>query len=327
MAYFGRRRGWLLVTQIALAAAVALLSFCNPAQAVWPVAAMAVAVAFLSATQDISIDAWRIEAFPPALQGAALAVYVWAYRAALFVAGAMALRFVGSLGWHGVILALAGLLALAPVATLLAARPPGERALTGPWSLRLTIWEPLREFLGRPGAGLVLAFIMLFKLGEVLAGRMATPFYNSLGYDRVQISNAIGLPGIAASLLGFAFGGWLVATGFVQMASMGLYFALAYSGGDPAILIMKVVLENFAETMADAAFLSFLSSLCAPGYTATQYALLSSLAVVPLRTVGGFSGFLAQAMGWVPFYALTIFAAVPAMLIMLLLVRRRLTPA
>jgi PAT family beta-lactamase induction signal transducer AmpG len=337
MARFGRRRGWLLITQIALAAAVALLSLCEPAQAVWPVAAAATAVAFLSATQDISIDAWRIEAFPPALQGAALAVYVWAYRAALFVAGALALRFVGGLGWHGVILALAGLLALAPVATLLAIRPPGERPLTGEWSLRTTIWEPLREFLSRPGAPLVLAFIMLFKLGEVLAGRMATPFYNSLGYDRVQISNAIGLPGIAASLLGFAFGGWLVArmgtgraliaTGFVQMASMGLYFALAYSGGDPAILIMNVVLENFAETMADAAFLSFLSSLCAPGYTATQYALLSSLAVIPLRTVGGFSGFLAQAMGWVPFYALTIFAAVPAMLIMVLLVRRRLTPA
>jgi PAT family beta-lactamase induction signal transducer AmpG len=337
MARFGRRRGWLLVTQIALAVAVALLSFCDPAQAVWPVAAVAVAVAFLSATQDISIDAWRIEAFPPGLQGAALAAYVWAYRAALFVSGAMALRFVGTLGWQGVILALAGLLAFAPVATLLAARPPDERALTGPWSLRMTIWEPLREFLSRPSAAWVLAFIMLFKLGEVLAGRMATPFYNSLGYDRVQISNAIGLPGIAASLLGFAFGGWLVArigigraliaTGFVQMASMGLYFALAYSGGDPAILIMKVVLENFAETMADAAFLSFLSSLCAPGYTATQYALLSSLAVVPLRTVGGFSGFLAQAMGWIPFYALTIFAAVPAMLIMLLLVRRRLTPA
>ena len=112
---------------------------------------------------------------------------------------------------------------------------------------------------------------------------------------------------------GFAFGGWLVArlgtgraliaTGFVQMASMGLYFLLAYSGGNPEILIAKVMLENFAETMADAAFLSFLSSLCAPGYTATQYALLSSLAVIPLRTVGGFSGFLAQAMGWVPFYA------------------------
>jgi PAT family beta-lactamase induction signal transducer AmpG len=331
--WLGRRRFWLLITQIALAASVVVLSRCDPGQALVPVAAAAVAVAFLSATQDISIDAWRIEAFPQALQGAALAAYVWGYRAALFVAGALALRYAGTLGWPGVFLALAGLLALAPLVTLIATRPAGERMQTGTWSLRTTIWEPLREFVSRPGAGWVLAFVMLFKLGEVLAGRMATPFYNSLGYDRVQISNAIGIPGIAASLLGFAFGGWLVArigigralitTGFVQMASMGLYFLLAYSGGNPEILIAKVVLENFAETMADAAFLSFLSSLCAPGYTATQYALLSSLAVIPLRTVGGFSGFLAQAMGWIPFYALTIFAAVPAMLIMVLLVRRR----
>jgi PAT family beta-lactamase induction signal transducer AmpG len=329
---FGTRRGWLLVTQPLLALAIAGLALCDPAQAVWPVVAAAFAVAFLSATQDIGIDAWRIEAFPADLQGAALAVYVWGYRAALFVAGSLALLFAGSLGWHGAILALAGLLALAPVVTLLAAKPAGERVARGTWSLRMTIWEPLREFLSRPGAAWVLAFVMLFKLGEVLAGRMATPFYNSLGYNRVQISNAIGLPGIAASLCGFAAGGWLVArfgtgraliaTGFVQMASMGLYFALAYSGGDPVILIAKVMLENFAETMADAAFLSFLSSLCAPGFSATQYALLSSLAVIPLRTVGGLSGFLAQAMGWVPFYALTIFAAVPAMLIMLLLLRR-----
>jgi PAT family beta-lactamase induction signal transducer AmpG len=332
LARFGRRRGWLLITQPLLALAIALLASCDPAQAVWPLVGAATAVAFLSATQDIAIDAWRIEAFPAALQGAALAVYVWGYRAALFVAGALALRFVGTLGWHGVILALAGLLALAPLVTLAAGIPAGERAVSGAWSMRATIWEPLREFLSRPGAVLVLAFVMLFKLGEVLAGRMATPFYNSLGYDRVQISNAIGIPGIAASLCGFAVGGWLVArigvgraliaTGFVQMASMGLYFALAYSGGDPVILIAKVMLENFAETMADAAFLSFLSSLCAPGYSATQYALLSSLAVIPLRTVGGLSGFLAQAMGWIPFYGLTIFAAVPAMLIMLVLVRR-----
>lgn len=330
---FGRRRGWLLVTQPLLALAIAMMAACDPASALWPLVATAGAVAFLSATQDIGIDAWRIEVFPADMQGAALACYVWGYRGALLVAGSLALRFAGALGWQGVFLTLAGLLALAPLITLAAAAPTCENTVEGAWSLRMTIWEPLREFLTRPRAGLLLAFVMLFKLGEVLAGRMATPFYNSLGYDRVQISNAIGVPGIAASLCGFAVGGWLVArigagraliaTGFVQMASMGLYFALAYSGGNPAILITKVVLENFAETMADAAFLSFLSSLCAPGYTATQYALLSSLAVVPLRTVGGLSGFLAQALGWIPFYGVTIFAAVPAMLIMLVLVRDR----
>ena len=113
----------------------------------------------------------------------------------------------------------------------------------------------------------------------------------------------------------------LILTGFVQMASMWLYFALAYSGGNPVILYAKVVLEGFAEAMADAAFLTFLSSLCAPGFSATQYALLSSLAVVPLRTVGGLSGLLATRLGWLNFYGVTIFAAVPAMLIMVWLLR------
>ncbi len=335
---FGRWRGWLLVVQPLLVAACVVLASCDPARAIGPLVGAATAVAFLSATQDIGIDAWRIETFPTALQGAALAAYVWGYRGALFVAGSLALRYAGSLGWQGMLLALAALMAVAPLVTLLAPKAAeGKAAVRSPgrgWlaSARETVWEPLREFITRPGAGWVLAFVMLFKLGEVFAGRMATPFYNSLGYDRVQISTSIGIPGIVASLCGFATGGWLVArvgtgraliaTGFVQMASMGLYFLLAYSGPNTAILITKVMLENFAETMADAAFLSYLSSLCAPGYTATQYALLSSLAAIPLRTVGGLSGFLAQAMGWVPFYGMTIFAAVPAMLIMLVLVRR-----
>jgi PAT family beta-lactamase induction signal transducer AmpG len=335
---FGRWRGWLLVVQPLLAATCVVLASCDPAQAIGPLVVTATALAFLSATQDIGIDAWRIETFPTALQGAALTGYVWGYRGAMYVAGSLALRSVHSLGWHGVLLALAAIMAIAPIVTLLAPKTRKEGAVVRSRgrgllaSARLTVWEPLREFITRPRSGLVLSFVMLFKLGEVFAGRMATPFYNSLGYDRVQISNAIGLPGIAASVCGFAVGGWLVArigtgraliaTGFVQMASMGLYFALAYSGPDTPILITKVMLENFAETMADAAFLSYLSSLCAPGYTATQYALLSSLAAIPLRTVGGLSGFLAQGMGWVPFYGMTIFAAVPAMLIMLVLVRR-----
>ena len=191
---------------------------------------------------------------------------------------------------------------------------------------------PLAEFAARPGAGGALAFILLFKLGEAMAGTMAPPFYRSLGYDRAQVAAAVGLPSLAASLAGAAAGGWLVArlgakralvlTGFVQMASMGLYFLLAWSGPNGAILVAKVVGEGFAEAMADAAFITFLSSLCAPGRTATQYALLSSLAAVPVRTVGGLSGALAQQLGWVAFYGVTIFAAVPAMLVMLALLRR-----
>jgi PAT family beta-lactamase induction signal transducer AmpG len=198
--------------------------------------------------------------------------------------------------------------------------------------LRAAVVEPFQEFIRRPGAPWVLAFVMLFKLGEALAGTMAPPFYRAMGFDRAQVALATGVPGLCASLAAAALGGWLVArigtgralvlTGFVQMASQGLYFALAASGGDGRVLVAKVVLENVAEGMADVAFISYLSGLCASRFTATQYALLSSLAAVGLRTLGGLSGWLAQALGWEAFYGLTIFAALPAMLIMVRLLRR-----
>ena len=330
---FGQRRGWLLMIQPLLVLSCVALALCDPARPVTLVG-VAACVAFLSASQDIAIDAWRIELFPERAQGTALAAYIWGYRAALLVAGAAAIGLAGRLGWHGALLLVAGLLAAGPLLTLLAPSPIAPALRRGRPGIIATlqdaVWGPLAEFLSRPGATMALAFVLLFKLGEAMAGTMAPPFYRSLGFDRAQVALAIGVPSLAASLAGAAVGGLLVArlgtgralilTGFVQMTSMGLYFALAYSAGDPTILVLKVVLEAFAEAMADAAFITFLSSLCAPGYTATQYALLSSLAALPVRTVAGLSGVLAQSMGWVAFYGATIFAAVPAMLIMVAIV-------
>ena len=329
----GQRRSWLMLIQPLLVLACASLALCDPSRPL-PLVAAAALVAFLSATQDIAIDAWRIELFEERAQGKALAAYIWGYRAALLVAGAAAIALAGRLGWHGALLAVAALVALGPVFTLLAPSPPGvgrTRGVSGLWAgLRSAVLAPLTEFLSRRGAWATLGFVLLFKLGEAMAGTMAPPFYRALGYDRVQVAQAIGIPSLVASLAGAAAGGLLVArmgaaralilTGFVQMASMGLYFALAVSGGNSLILVLKVLLEGFAEAMADAAFITFLSSLCAPGATATQYALLSSIATLPLRTMGGLSGWLAQTLGWVPFYGVAIFAAVPAMLIMLALV-------
>ncbi len=329
----GQRRGWLVMVQPLLVLACATLALCDPSRPLALVGA-ATFVAFLSASQDIAVDAWRIEFFPERSQGSALAAYIWGYRAALLVAGAGAIGLAGRLGWHGALLGVAGLVALGPVFTLIAPRPPVAGTLRrqgGFWaSLRSAVTLPLAEFLARRGAIITLAFVLLFKLGEAMAGTMAPPFYRALGYDRVQVAQAIGIPSLVASLAGAAVGAVLVArmgaaralilTGLVQMASMGLYFALAVSGGNSVILVLKVLLEGFAEAMADAAFITFLSSLCAPGYSATQYALLSSIATLPLRTMGGLSGWLAQSMGWVPFYGVAIFAAVPAMAIMLLIV-------
>lgn len=328
----GRRRGWLVPIQLALALAAFGLAAARPAVA--PLAAIGIAalVAFLSASQDIVIDAWRIETFPPRAQGAALAAYVWGYRIALLIAGAGVIAGSARIGWHAALAAVAGLLALAPLVTLALPEPPAPAARPRAQGLAAAVLVPLSDLLARPGALTILGFVMLFKLGEAMAGVMTAPFFAHLGFDRAAIAVANGPLSLACAFAGTAAGGWLVAragvgrallaTGWVQTLTMGMYLLLAVSAGKVHILAATVGVEAFAEGMADAAFLTYLSGLCAPGYAATQYALLSSLAAIGLRTVGGVSGFLAEALGWVPFYALTMFAALPAMALMLRLLRR-----
>lgn len=333
---FGRRRGWLLAIQPLLVIAAVLLAVSNPAAAPVPAIAAAALVAFLSASQDIVVDAWRIETFPPRLQGAAMAAYVWGYRAALLVSGAGAIKSADIVGWHGALLGVATLAVLGPVVTLLAAEPQAtaaRQAMAG-FAARFgtAVVEPLVEFLSRPGAGLILAFVALFKLGEAMAGVMTAPFYQSLGFDRAAIAVATGPFSLTATFIGTGLGGWLVArlgvgrallwTGWVQTAAMAMYLLLASSAGEHHVLYATVMTEAFAEGMADAAFITYLSGLCSVAFTATQYALLSSLAAIALRTVGGLSGFLAQGLGWTHFYALAMLAALPAMGLMVLLLRR-----
>lgn len=335
LARFGRRRGWLLVIQPLLALAAVGLALSDPAAAPLAVVAVAVCLAFLSASQDIVIDAWRIETFPTRLQGAALAAYVWGYRAALLVSGAQAIRLVGWVGWPGAFAVMAALLALGPIFTLLAREPAADAAVsTGPLGQRIigAVLAPLRDFLTRPAAWAILAFIALFKLGEAMAGTMAPPFFRELGFDRAAIALANGEITLAATLAGVAAGGWLVArfgvgraliwTAWGQMLSNATYVVLALSAGNTAVLYAAVTVEAFTDGLVDAAFITYLSGLCAVAYTATQYALLSSLAAVASRTLGGLSGYLAEAVGWPWFYTLTMAAALPAMAIMFFLLRR-----
>jgi MFS transporter, PAT family, beta-lactamase induction signal transducer AmpG len=342
-ARLGRRRGWLASIQVALAGAALLLALSRPVAA--PLVAIAAAglVAFCSASQDIVIDAWRIETFPSRAQGAAMAAYVWGYRVALLVSGAGVIASAGRLGWHGALGAVAVLLACAPLVTLLAPEPavpgaaparPGERLRGGRLRARFqdAVVVPLRDLLGRPGAPTILGFVALFKLGEAMAGVMTAPFYTYLGFNRAAIAVANGPLALACAFGGTALGGWLVArigvgkallaTGWVQTLTMAMYLLLAASAGKAHVLVATVGVESFAEGMADAAFITYLSGLCSPGYAATQYALLSSLAAIALRTVGGLSGFLAAATGWTLFYTLAMFAALPAMALMLRLLRR-----
>lgn len=336
LARFGRRRGWLLAVQPLLALACVGMALSNPQAAVLVTVAAAALIAFLSATQDIIIDAWRIESFPLRLQGAANAAYVWGYRLAMLVSGAGVIRLADLLGWHGALLPVGVLLGLGVIVTLVAREPEvpaAARAMTvGAGRFTAAVLDPLRDFLQRAGAWAILGYVALFKLGEAMAGVMLAPFYHDLGFNRAAVATAIGPFSLAATIAGYACGAWLVAriglqralilTGFCQMAAMAMYVWLAASAGNHAVLYSTVVVEAFAEGVADAAFLTYLSGLCSVAYTATQFALLSSVAPLALRTIGGFSGFIAQALGWPLFYAVAMFASLPAMLLMLYILRR-----
>jgi PAT family beta-lactamase induction signal transducer AmpG len=323
-----------MAIQPALAAAVVLLALSNPARVPLVSLAAGALVAFLSASQDIVIDAWRIELFPQRLQGAALAAYVWGYRVALLIATTGVIAAAGRIGWHVSLAGVAALLLLGAAVTLLAPEPHGvvREAIAGfAARMRHAVLEPLAEFLSRPGAIGILLFVALFKLGEAMAGIMTPPLYHALGFAQDAIA-ATGPFSLVATLAGITLGGWLVArigvgrallcTGWAQTIAMVMYVWLSLSAGDHRMLFGTVSVEAFAQGMADAAFITYLSGLCSKAFTATHYALLSSVAALSVHTLGGFSGVLAAGLGWTHFYMLCSFAALPAMLLMLWLLRR-----
>lgn len=327
---FGRRRGWLLLVQPLLGLAAVSLALSDPGAAPMAAFAAAMCVALLSATQDIAIDAWRIEVFPPARQGMALAVYVWGYRVALLISTTGVIAASASVGWHAALLMVAILIAAGALVTLAARR---EEAGQAPSSrgFRVAVIEPVRSFLVRPSSLLVLAFVALFKLGEAMAGIMTAPFYRSLTFDNAAIAGT-GPFSLGGTLVGITLGGWLVArigvgrallfTGWAQTVAMAMYVMLSVSPGRHDVLYATVVAEAFAQGLADAAFLTFLSALCAREFAATQYALLSSVPALAIHTIGGASGLMAGTLGWTWFYVVCMAGALPGMALMLLLLRR-----
>jgi len=349
MRALGRRRGWLMLIQPALALAAMLLALSDPAVLSLAFGA-AVCVATLSASQDIAIDAWRIEVFSPQRQGVALAAYVWGYRVALLVSTTGIIGAAAVVGWRAALLAAAALVAGGSLLTLFAAADPAapgepgdgariadgaptapDAPVAGFHRLRQAVIAPIWLILKQPSAVLSLAFVALFKLGEAMAGLMTAPFYRHLGFDKAAIAGT-GIFSLCATLAGITLGGWLVVrmgvgrallmTGWVQTAAMAMYVVLAGAPGDQPTLYATVTAEAFAQGMADAAFLTFLSSLCAREFAATQYALLSSLPQLSIHTIGGLSGVMATSLGWTLFYAVCMAGAVPGMILMLIILRR-----
>ncbi len=338
--WLGRRRSWALFLQTALAAAILALGFGDPAAGAARMAAIAVLVAFLSASQDIVIDAYRIELLKPEQQGAGAAATQWGYRFGMIAAGAGALYASAFGGWHFAYALMAALMGVGMITVWLTPEPDAPVAsptATGSRLRRMLDWlelaviAPFGDFFGRGAWVPILLFIVLYKFGDALAGVMANPLYVSLGFTASEVASISKIFGVIATMIGVALGGaaaarWglfpsLLICGVLQNASTLMYAALAMAGHDDVMLALSIATENVTGGMGSAAFVAYLSGLCSREFTATQYALLSSLALVGRTILASSGGWLADHLGWTSFFVIATFAGLPGLLMLLWLMR------
>jgi len=332
----GRRRGWGLAIQIALISATLALASCDPKRDLPLMGMLALLVAFLSASQDIVIDAYRVELLRPDQQGPGAAMIQTGYRFAMLAAGAGALVIADRDGWFAAYATMAALIAVGMLVFLFGPEPEAsarvERELGTSEADGLRHWiatavvAPFADFMQRPQWLAILIFIVGYKLGEALAGVMAMPLYISLGYSLGEIAAISKLVGFVATILG-AFVGGAIAVRFGVMRALmicgilqsvgNLFYVLQALGGHRLdYLALCVAAENLTGAMAGAALVAYLSDLCSLAFTATQYALLSSLAAVGRTLVASSGGVLANSLGWAPFFLLSTIATVPALLLL-----------
>jgi len=333
----GRRRGWLLLSQLCLVATIALLGLQDPSRNLWPVALAALLVAFFSASQDIVIDAYRRESLADNEQGLGASMYTYGYRLALLVASAGGLILADVIGFRGVYLVMAALMLLMVTVTLLAPEPSVDHGQ--PRSMSEAFLGPFLEFFrrhGRPsGAVLVLLFILIFKLGDNLASHMTIPFYLSLGFSNTEIGAVAKAFGLIRLFIGIFIGGalnlklglyaTLIIAGVLQGISTLGFAVLAVVGYDLGALAAVIAFENSTQGMGTAALIAFMAYLTDTRFTASQFALLSALAALPRVLLTAPTGWIASQMGWIGFFSFAALVAVPGLL--LLLVFRRWFPS
>jgi PAT family beta-lactamase induction signal transducer AmpG len=331
----GRRRSWALVIQALLVVAIAIMGQNDPAKDLMTTALFAAIVAFLSASQDIVIDAYRIELLQPEEQAAGAAATQWGYRFGLLASGAGALYAAEYAGWSMAYTIMAGLMLVGMATVLLTPEPrvaQEAKHASIAETLRSAVIEPFADFMRRSGWAAVLVFIVLYKLGDAMAGTMANPFYLELGFSKDEIAAISKIFGLVATLAGVATGGILAARlgllralllcGILQMLSNLTYALQAAVGHDPAMLAVTIFAENFTGGMGSAAFVAYLSNLCNTSFTATQYALFSSLAAVPTRFLSAPAGWIVDQTAWIPFFLITTAAALPGIIMVAWLTRR-----
>lgn len=331
----GRRRGWMLATQVGLLVSVAAFGLFSPQADLGWVVLFSVAVAFLSATQDIVLDAYRRELLPDVELGLGNAVHVNAYKVAGLVPGSLSLILADHFSWL-LVFVVTALFMLPGMAMTLLVREP-ETARAAPKTLREAVVEPFHEFITRKGwreAGYVLAFIFLYKLGDSMCTALATPFYLEMGFSKSDIGLVAKHAGLWPSVIGGLLGGlWMVRLGInralwvfgvVQLVAILGFAWLAWLGPQASIganervsLAIVIGIEALGVGLGTAAFVAFIARTTHPAYTATQFALFTSLMAVPRTFINATTGWLVGQMGWFNFFLLCTVLALPGMLLLL----------
>ena len=337
----GRRRAWMVVSQALLILAIGGLAFTDPGRAPWVMAVFAMLVAFFSASQDIVIDAYRIETLEDEEQGVGAAAVTYGYRAGMLVAGAGALILADHWTWTHAYLAMAALVLVGTVTALVSPEPGepeappacGWQDPKGPivWFKDYVV-APFTEFTTRPGWMVILLFIITFKLGDAFLSIMTNPFYIDLGFTKTEIAEVTKLFGLIALGLGLFVGGLLIQkagllnalliSGVLQAISNFVFAYQAIAGNDLTVLMITIAVENVTGGMGTAAFVAYLSSLTNTAFTATQYALLSAFMAFGRTLLSSPSGWLVDLVGWFDFFVISVAIAGPGLALLLLLIRK-----
>jgi MFS transporter, PAT family, beta-lactamase induction signal transducer AmpG len=347
--WLGRRRGWLVFTQILLMAAIVFLGSCNPASAPALVALGALLVATASATQDIVVDAFRVESLPENEQAAGMASYVAAYRIGMLISTAGALFLVSGFqasgfdkqaAWQWGYVAMAALVLIGTITALVATEPERSAQAEAAHAAQRPVARvaeaavgAFKDFLGYELAFVMLAFVVLFKFTDALSGAMTAPFVIDLGFTRNEYAAIVKGVGLAALLAGGFAGGFIarafpLATslwigGILQAAANLAFSALALTGTNTTMLAVAITVENFTSAIGTVMFVAYLSALCRnPLHTATQYALLTALAAVGRTYLSSGAGFIAESTGWAWFFVVCALAGLPSLLLLAYLQRR-----
>jgi PAT family beta-lactamase induction signal transducer AmpG len=331
--FLGRRRGWMAVSQVGLMLAIAAMAFQRPTEALQLLAINAIVIAFLSATQDIAIDAYRADVLAAEEVGVGVAVWVLGFRLALIVTGSLALLWARQLTWQGIYLAMAALMGLGVLTSVYAPEPDRRdrngQVIMPPTTFSEAVQQPFFDFFHRFGirrGGLILAFVVLYRLSDYFMTVITVPFLVETKFSLEAIGAIRGGMGLVATIAGGLVGGavlgrigvsrslWIF--GGLQAVSNLAYWALAIAGKNYSMMVIAVNIENFCGGLGTAAFLGFLMTLCNPRFSATQFALLSSLFGVSRDIIASSAGSIAAQTGWVWFFFLSFCAALPGLLLL-----------